>query len=51
MTQDLYQYCGYIVLLGFFIAFVGIAVWTYRPANKDALEALGRIPLQEGQDD
>lgn len=40
-------YSGYIVLLTFFTAFIGIAIWAYRPSNKTLLEAYRDIPFRE----
>lgn len=41
---------GSLITLSFFVAFVGIAVWTFLPSNKAKLKAYGEIPLKEGQD-
>jgi cbb3-type cytochrome oxidase subunit 3 len=40
-------YSGYIMLVSFFIGFVGIAVWVYRPANRAKLEKHRDIPFRE----
>ena len=42
---------GLIGLLFFFIIFVGIVVWAYMPANRERLEAHGRIPLDDTEYD
>ncbi|HRI76157.1 MAG TPA: cbb3-type cytochrome c oxidase subunit 3 [Alphaproteobacteria bacterium] len=34
-------------LVGFFVAFVLIAIATYRPANKKRIESYGNIPFKE----
>lgn len=47
MIDTLAQYSGYIVLVGFFTAFVGIAIWAYRPANKKTIENYRDIPFRE----
>lgn len=36
-----------IGLIGFFTAFVLIAIMTYRPANKVRIESYGHIPFKE----
>lgn len=36
-----------IGLVGFFSAFVLIAVMTYRPASKSRIESYGHIPFKE----
>ncbi|MDD9912409.1 MAG: cbb3-type cytochrome c oxidase subunit 3 [Alphaproteobacteria bacterium] len=41
---------GSFRLLFFLIFFVGIAVWAFKPSNKDKLEAHAQIPLNEGND-
>ena len=40
---------GLIGLLFFFAIFTGIAIWAYWPANRDQLEAHGRIPLEDNE--
>jgi cbb3-type cytochrome oxidase subunit 3 len=42
---------GMIALIGFFTAFVLIALWAYRPQNKTRLENFGSIPLREDNHD
>ncbi|NBO17676.1 MAG: cbb3-type cytochrome c oxidase subunit 3 [Proteobacteria bacterium] len=34
-------------LLFFFMVFIGIALWTLLPSNKQRLQAYGHIPLKE----
>ena len=46
MIETLSQYSGYIVLVAFFAAFVGIIAWAYRPANRDRLEDYRNIPFE-----
>ncbi len=36
-----------IGLLMFFVTFVGIAIWTLKPSNKQKIESYGEIPLKE----
>ncbi len=36
-----------IALLGFFIGYVGIVLWTYAPFNKEKLSRHARIPFKE----
>lgn len=38
---------GHIMLVSFFVGFVGIAVWAYRPANRAKLEQHRDIPFRE----
>lgn len=38
-------------LLFFFIVFVGIAIWAWRPSAKKEFQRLGMIPLQEDTHD
>lgn len=38
---------GIIVLIAFFVAFAGIALWAYLPANKDKMTQHGNIPFIE----
>ena len=33
------------------VAFLGLCVWVFRPANKTRLEEHGRIPLQSSDDE
>lgn len=47
MIEWLSQYSGYAVLVAFFGAFVGIAAWAYRPANRETLEKHRHIPFNE----
>jgi cbb3-type cytochrome oxidase subunit 3 len=35
----------HIGLLGFFVAFIGIALWAYWPSNKARLQEHASIPL------
>lgn len=49
MIDWLAQYSGYFVLLTFFVAFVSVAVWIYRPANKVRIEKHGDIPFREAE--
>ena len=37
---------GYLVLLAFFISFVAIALWIYRPSQKNKIEKYRDIPFQ-----
>jgi cbb3-type cytochrome oxidase subunit 3 len=46
MIDWLALYSGYVVLLAFFTAFVGIAVWVYFPAHKGKLEQHRDIPFK-----
>ena len=40
---------GIISLLFFFIFFTVIAVWAYRPSNREQMEAWGRLPFEDDQ--
>lgn len=46
MIEWLSHYSGYVVLVGFFAAFTGIAIWAYRPSNRVQLENYRNIPLK-----
>ncbi len=37
----------HLALLGFFIAFIGIAIWAYWPGNKAKLQERAQIPFKE----
>lgn len=47
MIEALSQYSGYVMLLGFFAGFCGIAIWVFLPKNKDILNKHAEIPLRE----
>lgn len=47
MTEALISYAPAIGLVGFFTAFVLIAVMTYRPQNRQRIEGYGNIPFKE----
>lgn len=47
MIEWLSQYSGYLVLVSFFAAFVGISLWAYKPSNSSTLEQHRYIPLKE----
>lgn len=47
MIDWLSIYSGYFVLLGFFLAFLGIAFWIYLPSNKKRFESYLDIPFRE----
>lgn len=42
---------GSLSLLFFFIFFVGVLAWVYRPGGKEKYQELGRIPLNDEMDD
>ncbi len=46
MIEWLSHYSGYFVLLAFFTAFTGIAIWAYWPKNRARLESYKEIPLK-----
>lgn len=39
-----------VALILFFVAFVGIAVWTFLPSRKRTLEKASRMPLDHDDD-
>ena len=41
---------GVLVLVMFFVAFLGFALWAYLPSNKKRMEDCGHIPLKENGD-
>lgn len=47
MIDWLVQHGPSLGLLGFFVGFVCIAVWTYRPALKKQIEDHAHIPFRE----
>ena len=47
MIDFIVAQAGLIGLLCFFAAFIGIAVWAFRPANKQRIESYRYIPLEE----
>lgn len=47
MIDWLIQHAPSIGLLGFFLGFVGVAVWAYLPANKRRIEDHAHIPFRE----
>ena len=51
MMDLLSQHAGMIGLLFFFSVFIGIAVWAFRPKNKQMIESYKYIPLSEGEHD
>lgn len=40
-----------LVLVIFFLMFLGFAVWAYRPKNKDRMQRDSEIPLKESNDE
>lgn len=49
MMQWLWQYSGYLVLVAFFVAFCGVALWIYLPRNSKRLESFRNIPFEGGE--
>ena len=47
MIEWLSDYSGHAALLAFFVAFVVIAIRTYRPENKAEMERRRHIPFRE----
>ena len=47
MLDWLTQHGATLVLVMFFIALVGFALWAYAPRNKQKLEDHAQIPLRE----
>ena len=41
---------GTLVLVLFFVAFVGIAIWAYLPAQRQKMKSYGEIPLRGDTD-
>lgn len=41
------SYGGIVVLIMFFIMFLGFAFWAYVPANKLKMDEYGQIPFKE----
>ncbi|MBN8543716.1 MAG: cbb3-type cytochrome c oxidase subunit 3 [Alphaproteobacteria bacterium] len=49
--ETLAHYAPITGLLFFFIVFVGIAIWAWRPSAKQEFQCLGMIPLKEDSHD
>ncbi len=49
MIDWLFENGGYVVLIGFFAAFCGVAIWIYRPSNRSKIEKMREIPFREGE--
>ena len=47
MIDWLAEHGKIVVLVVFFVMFLGFAAWAYRPANKGKMEQYGQIPLKE----
>ena len=47
MIDAISQHAGIIGLLFFFSVFTGIALWAFRPGNKNSIESHKYIPLSE----
>jgi cbb3-type cytochrome oxidase subunit 3 len=47
MMDSFITHAPTIGLLFFFVLFTGIAVWAYKPSNKNTLQQLGAIPLKD----
>ena len=47
MMETASTYAPIVGLLFFFMVFVGIAIWAWRPSAKKNFEQLGKIPLRE----
>lgn len=50
MMDLLAQHGGTVVLLVFFVIFIGTVVWAFAPSNRNKLEGYARIPLKENDD-
>ncbi|MGE3623682.1 MAG: cbb3-type cytochrome oxidase subunit 3 [Bdellovibrionales bacterium] len=46
MMDWLIQHGGMLVTVMFFVLFIAIAFWAYRPANKSKMQSYGDIPLK-----
>lgn len=51
MTDFLNMHAGTLGLLIFFIFFVVMLAWIFRPGSKDIYIAQANIPLKEGKDE
>lgn len=49
MIDWLAEYGAYVMLIAFFAAFVGVAIWAYFPANRQKIEKYGDIPFKEAE--
>ena len=43
------QHAGLVMLIAFFLGFVGIACWAYAPANKKRFSDDAMIPFKEDE--
>ncbi|MGB9151675.1 MAG: cbb3-type cytochrome c oxidase subunit 3 [Alphaproteobacteria bacterium] len=50
MMDWLAAHGGLLVLLMFFVIFLGFFYWAYKPANKRMMEDYGHIPMMENDD-
>lgn len=50
-SQFASSHSGIIGLLFFFIFFIGMIVWVYRPGSKDKYHQDAQIPLRENSDE
>lgn len=51
MTHFLNMHMGTIGLIFFFIFFVFMMIWIFRPGSKDIYQSQANIPLKEGKDE
>lgn len=51
MMDFLSDHAGLIGLLFFFIFFLGVLLWVYRPGTNKLYAQQAQIPLKEGADD
>lgn len=51
MIDFLNIHAGTLGLVIFFLFFVGMLLWVFRPGSKEIYKAQGDIPLKEGKDD
>jgi len=49
--SDLAVWLRQLWVVWLMLLFVGIAVWAFRPKNKDRLERHGRIPLEDNDEE
>jgi len=47
MMSSIIEYAPIVGLLFFFIIFIAIAIWAFRPGAKSTFQQLGMIPLKE----
>lgn len=51
MSETATAFMPSIMLLLFFMVFLGVAFWAFHPSRKTQMEDYGRIPLKDDNDE